>query len=169
MLGIRLILLSVVLAGCNSAATTPSAVPTASVAPTASAAPTVSAAASSTTATPASSPSDSPGASAACIDAGQSGDLGESVVVALQGVDTALKAKDAAQARAAATTALAALGKFADLVGPVEPDAAKEIRTAMADLAKAMAQFPAGLALVTQAEAEWDKGLQDSRVGDCLS
>jgi len=116
-----------------------------------------------------SSPSASPAASGACIDAGQSGDLGESIVTALQGVDTALKAQDATQARAAATTAVAALGKFADLVGPVEPDAAKEIRTAMADLTKAMTQFPAGSALVTQAEAAWDQGLSDSRAGDCAS
>ena len=169
MVGVRLLLVSVLLVGCTSAAATPSVSPPASTEPVASDAPTPSSGSSSPTAPPVSSPSASPAASGACIDAGQSGDLGESIVTALQGVDTALKAQDATQARAAATTAVAALGKFADLVGPVEPVAAKEIRTAAADLDKAKAQFPAGLALVTQAEAEWDQGLQDSRVGDCPS
>ncbi len=157
---IRLILISIVLAGCTSATTTPPSAPTASAAPTV-------VAASSTTGIPASSPNGSPAASGACIDPAQSGDLGELIVTALQGVDTALKSQDATQALAAATTAVTALGEFADLAAPVEPAAAKEIQAAAADLGKAKAQFPAGLALVTQAETEWTQGWSDSRVGNC--
>lgn len=145
---VRLALLALVLAGCTSAGGSASVPP------------------ASATQAPAPA-SGAPGASGACIDPGEFGDLGETVVVALQGVDAALKAQDATKASEAATTAVAAMGKFADLVGAAAPDAASEVRTAAADLDKAKGQFPGGSSLVAQAEAELNKGLTDAQAGKC--
>jgi hypothetical protein len=153
---LRLIVLSLALAGCTSAAVTPSITPSPSVAP-----------APSEASTP--STSGGPEASSACIDPGRLGDTAESVVVALQGLDTAVKASNVDGERASAVTASTGLRSVANLVAAARPDAEKDIAAAADDLDKAKAQFPGGLALVTEAETSWDKGLKLAQASTCAS
>jgi len=165
MQGLRLVLLSVVLAGCTSAAASPSVAPTTTATPTATAAPspsvavTATAAAPSVPATPAPSVSGSPRASTACLDPNQFGDTAPPIGDALQGIDAALKVPDLVSARQLATNAVMNLRTFAVFASSAQPAAAKLIRSAAADLDKAKAQFPGGLALLAQAEAEWSQGI----------
>jgi hypothetical protein len=151
---LRLIVLSLALAGCRAAATS-SINPSPAVAPTPSEAPMPST-------------SGGPEASTACIDPGQLGDTAETVVVALQGLDTSVKASNVDDERASAVTASTGLRSVADLVA-ARPDAEKEIAAAADDLDKAKAQFPAGLALVTDAESWWDQGLKLAQASTCAS
>ena len=90
-------------------------------------------------------------------------------MVALQGLDTAVKASNVDDERASAMTATTGLRSVASLVAAARPDAEKEIAAAADDLDKAKAQFPAGLALVTDAETSWDQGLKLAQASTCSS
>jgi hypothetical protein len=108
-----------------------------------------------------------PRPSGACIDPGPFADTGESVTVGMQGVVSALKLSNSDTARAAAGTTAAGLRKLADSVAPVQPEAAKDFRTAATELDSAAAQFPGGAALVDQAQADMTKGLLLATAARC--
>jgi hypothetical protein len=135
----------------------------------ASLAPTPSNTATSAAATPVSPITNAPGPSGACIDTGQFADAGESVTVGLQGVVSALKLSNTDTARAAAGTTASGLRKLADLVGPVQPEAATDFRTAASELDTAATQFPGGVSIVDQAQTDVTKGLLLASAARCPS
>jgi hypothetical protein len=118
-------------------------------------------------ASPAPTPSSAPGPSDACIDTAQFADAGESVTVGLQGVVSALKLSNTDTARAAAGTTASGLRKLADLVVPVQPEAATDFRTAASELDTAATQFPGGVSLVNQAQTDVTKGLLLASAARC--
>lgn len=127
---VRLLVLTLVLAACAPGAGAPSLPPTS--APPVPSSPTPSA----------------PGPSAPCIDPGQLADSADSVQVGLQGLVAALKIANTEQARSLAGTAAAGMKSIADFIGPVRPDAEKDLRCAADKLASAASGFPDGLLLV---------------------
>ena len=151
----RVIVLALALSACTPSTGAPSLAPTLSNAATNAAA---------TTVLPTTS---APGPSAACIDTGEFADNAESVVVVLQGVVSALKLSNIDQARTAAGTAASGLRRLADFVGPVQPEAAKDFRTAASELDSATAQFPGGLSLVDQAQTDVTNGFLLARAAGC--
>jgi hypothetical protein len=118
-------------------------------------------------------PSTAPSANGAtegpCIDREQLADSAESVKVAMEGVITALKVGDAAQARSHSETAVSGLNKVADLVAPVTPDAAKTLRDAATKLGETATTFPDGLAQVDEADAAFQAGYQAARERVCAA
>lgn len=152
---VRVIVLALVLSACTPSTGAPSLAPTPSNAAT-SAAPTAVVPVAS-----------APGPSGACIDLTEFADNGESVMVVLQGVSSALKASNPDEARTAAGTAASGLRNLADFVGPAQPEAAADFRTAASELDSAVAQFPGGQSLVDQAQADVAKGLALARTAGC--
>jgi hypothetical protein len=139
---LRVIVVAFILLGCSSGAGTSTPGPTT---------------APSTNAAPASP----------CIDREQLADSAESVKIALEGIITALKAGDVAQARSLSDTAGSGLSKVADLVDPVTPAAAKTLRDAATKLGDAAARYPDGLPQVEEAEGAFEQGYEVARAAVC--
>ena len=152
---VRVIALALALSACTASTGAPSLAPAPSYAAT-SAAP--------ATALPTAG---APGPSGACIDTVEFSDNAESVVVVLQSVSSALKLSNIDEARTAAGTAASGLRKLADYVDPAQPEAATDFRTAATELDSAVAQFPGGLSLVDQAQADVSKGLVLAHAAGC--
>jgi hypothetical protein len=156
-------------AGGNGATTAPqpSAAPTrVSAAPTQAA---TTAPVSSIATVPPTAAAVSPGASIACIDAGDFADSADPVVNVMTGLMAALKVPSVSEARTDAETAEAGLKRLADLVTAAQPAAATDFRNAASELTSAQAKFPDGMAAVDQAQANLTAGLQLARTVDCSS
>ncbi len=107
------------------------------------------------------------GASVPCIDAGELADSADTAITELQGVIAALKVPNVDRARSMAGTAASVMRSVADLVDPVKPDAAKEIRSSADELDSAVAAFPGGLTSVDKAQADFETGLRLAREAAC--
>jgi hypothetical protein len=140
MLRLRVIALALIVVGCTSTAGSPP--PTAP--PESAAAP-----------------------SGPCIDRSLLYDNADSVTIALQGVVTALGAKDAEKARSLAATATTGLRKIADLVEALAPDAASRLRDSAGKLDAAAPTFPDGLVAVQEVQAGFEAGLDAARLAAC--
>lgn len=105
--------------------------------------------------------------SAACIDKGQLGDTGEAVVVALAGLDAAIKASDAADSQAAAKSAVTGLRSLADFVGPVAPDAQKLFGSAADALDSAGPKLPNAPTQVAQGNTDFNQALAIAQANGC--
>jgi hypothetical protein len=109
----------------------------------------------------------SPASGAACIDRADLADIADVTLTVLQSVPKDLTVPDVAKAKADAGSAVTGLGKLADLVSPVRPDAAQDFRTAASGLTSAISQFPGGQALVDKAQADFNAGLDIANAAEC--
>jgi hypothetical protein len=109
----------------------------------------------------------SPAPSAACIDRGTLADNGEVVVTVLQGLVADLKVPNVVRAKADAASAAAGLRSLADLVSPVQPEAAQDFLTAASDVDSAVPQFPGGQSLVDMAQTSFSTGLSLAHAAVC--
>lgn len=118
---------------------------------------------------PTSPPASSLASGVACIDRADLADIADVVLTVLQSVTDDLKVPDVAKAKADAGSAVTGLGKLADLVSPVRPDAAQDFRTAASDLTSAISQFPGGQPLVDKAQADFNAGLDVANAAECAA
>jgi hypothetical protein len=109
----------------------------------------------------------SPASGVACIDRADLADIADVSLTVLQSVTNDLKVPDVAKAKADAGSAVTGLGKLADLVSPVRPDAAQDFRTAASELTSAISQFPGGQSLVDKAQADFNTGLDVANAAEC--
>lgn len=123
--------------------------------------------ASSSSTAPSGTAASSPAASGPCLDRDTFAEDAEVVMSTMQGLVADLKASNAVQAKADAGTVATGLRKLADLVSPLQPEAAQDFRDAATGIDSAVSQFPGGQSLVDKAQADLSAGLTLAANAEC--
>ncbi len=88
-------------------------------------------------------------------------------MTSLTGLVADLKAPNVARAKADAISTAAGMRSLADLVSPVQPEAAQDFRTAASDVDSAVPEFPGGQSLLDKAQTSLSAGFSLAQDAVC--